>query len=80
MNVDYNMRMAENDDHMLERDVIAKGHSDFYGNAYAKEKSNPEVEAANAEEATKGLVTDDVETDLEEPTSDIFEDLDSLED
>jgi hypothetical protein len=67
--------MAEDDDHMLERDVIAKGHSDFYGNAYAKDKSNPEVEAANAEEATKGLLGDDVEPDVEEPSSNIFDDL-----
>jgi hypothetical protein len=79
MNVGYNMCMAENDDDMLERDVIANHYSEFYGNAYAKKKNNPEVDAADAEKATKGLVTDDVEPDVEEPSSNIFDDLDHLE-
>ncbi len=38
MNVGYNMYMAENDDDMLERDVIANRYSEFYGNAFAKKK------------------------------------------
>jgi hypothetical protein len=79
MNVDYNMRMTQNDDDMLERDVIANDYSEFFGNAYAKKKNYPEVDAADAEKATKGLVTDDVEPEVEEPSSNIFEDLDHLE-
>jgi len=67
--------MAENDGDMLERDVIANQYSEFYGDAYAKKKNNPEVDAADAEKATRGLIPNHVEANVEEPSSDIFDDL-----